>query len=311
MTIAELLLQLSDDDIEQGESKLGEFSHLSPEELQELRRVWPEMPPERRLRLIERMAELNSSRIDFYFDDVFTLALDDDLPAIRIAAIGGLFEHEGRDIIGPLIRALREDDDLGVRAASALALGRFAELAEANRLRMADAKAVEVALADAVRDEAEATEVRACAVQSIGARSEPWVHDLIEEAYFSGNYRMKLGAVGAMAASCDPAWLPALLDDLDDDDPEMRFEAAMALGSIADEEAAPHLERLMEDDDEDVRLASVAALGGIASTNGDGQALEILRSHLADDDEDLRNWVETAIREALNFNDPFRLELDR
>ena len=54
--------------------------------------------------------------------------------------------------------------------------------------------------------------MRGRALESLGARSEPWVRDLIEEAYDSGDRRLQISAVHAMGTSADSQWLPSILD---------------------------------------------------------------------------------------------------
>ena len=140
-------------------------------------------------------------------------------------------------LIDPLVRLARQDSDPGVRAESALALGRFVVLYETGRLRERHFEMVEDALREVISRRDEIDEVRARALEAIGARDEAWVRQAISEAYESGVRRMKVAAVHAMGRSAEPRWLPLLLRELGNEEAEVRYEAATALGSLGDENA--------------------------------------------------------------------------
>ena len=72
--------------------------------------------------------------------------------------------------------------------------------------------------------------MRGRALEALGVRGKDWVHELIEEAYGSGDRRLTISAVHAMGRNADLAWLPMIIDEMESDDAEMRFEAATAAG---------------------------------------------------------------------------------
>jgi len=94
-----------------------------------------------------------------------------------------------------------------------------------------------------------------------------------------------------MGRNCDPSWLPILFQELNSDDAEMRYEAALACGSLAEEEAVPHLAPLLEDEDAEVREVTIAALGEI----GGRQARAVLLRYLDDPSGSMREAVQEAI----------------
>lgn len=281
-------------------SKLTNLSALGPEEASLFLNAWPEMDLRRRQRLIQELIDLAEDNVELNFDAVFFIALADSDAEVRLNAVKGLWEYEGRDLIDPLLGLLEGDPDAAVRAEAALALGRFVLQAEFDALRAADAERVERSLRRAIEDNAEVAEVRGRALESLGVRSEPWVRDLIQWALESSDRRLWLSAVHAMGRSCDAAWLPALITELGSDDAEMRFEAAVACGSIADEAAMPHLLRLLDDDDDEVQEAAIGALGQI----GGAQAKEALEHLLADGEERVRQAVLSALAEVDFTEDP-------
>ena len=281
-------------------SRLTSVSSMASEETALFAKVWPEMEVQRRLRVIQELVELVEDNVELNFEAVFMIALADRDAAVRREAIKGLWEYEGLDLLDALVRLLESAADAGVRAEAALALGRFVLQAEFGALRSSDAERVEQALQRTITDASEVAEVRGRALESIGARGEPWVRDLIQEAFESADRRLRLSAVHAMGRSCDVVWLPDLFPELESDDAEMRFEAAVACGSIADEAATPYLIRLLDDEDHEVQEATIAALGEVGGVHAKG-ALEEL---LATGDESLREAVLSAQAEVEFVEDP-------
>jgi HEAT repeat protein len=147
-----------------------------------------------------------------------------------------------------------------------------------------------------VNDPAELEEVRGRALEAIGVRAHEWVRELIDDAYAGGERRMKISAVHAMGRSADPEWLPMVLEELDSDDAEMRFEAAIAAGSIGDEEALADLAELADDEDAEVQEAAIGGLGGIG-----GLAARSALHQIASDTKDER--ILEAVRDALEQAD--------
>jgi HEAT repeat protein len=272
-------------------SKLANLTQLTPEERTEFEQAWPGFDAERRLQILNQLNELAEDNPELNFDAVYLVSLTDADPRIRTAALEGLWEYDERDFIPVLIDLMHGDDDAGVRAKAALGLGRYVVLGEFGSLRPSDLSIVEDALTEAINDGAEAEEVRARALESIGARSEPWVRDLIEEAYSSGSHRMQVSAIHAMGRSCDAEWLPDVIQQLQNDDPELRYEAATAAGMIGDEAAIPHLAFLVHDEDSEVQDMAIEALAEI----GGPEARAVLTRLLSSGDE----RAEAAAREAL------------
>ena len=285
-------------------SSLASLSAMGPEEASDFRSTWLEMEPARRQRLIQVLIDLTEDNVELNFDAVFLIAMGDSDAEVRRHAIQGLWECEGRDLIDPLVGLLQSDPDAGVREEGALALGRFVLQAELGTLRAVDAERVEQALRRTFENAGEVAEVRGRALESIGARSEPWVADLIQQAFEDPDRRLRLSAVHAMGRSCDAVWLPALTAELESDDAERRFEAAVACGSIADGAATPHLLPLLHDEDREVQEAAIGALGQI----GGPQAKRALEGLREDGDDRVREAVLSALAELDLAEKPFSFQ---
>ncbi|MGB2694078.1 MAG: HEAT repeat domain-containing protein [Dehalococcoidia bacterium] len=279
-------------------SKLASLSNMEPAEAALLADVWLDMEANRRRSLVQQLVDIAEDNIELNFDAAFLLALADEDAEVRRAAIAGLWEYEGRDLIDALLELLRSDSDAAVRAEAASALGRFILQAEFDVLRSTESERIEEALRLTFEDEDELAEVRGRALESIGARSEAWVEDLIDRAYDSPDRRLRLSAVHAMGRSCDAAWLPKLVTELESDDAEMRFEAAVACGSIGDDAATSYLVPLLHDEDAETQEAAIAAVGEI----GGAEAREALQNIVEGADERVREAVDVALA-GLEFAD--------
>lgn len=291
MNFADYLQELADPAQPFAISKLVNLSAIGPDESSLFTEVWMEMDLVRRQRLVDELIDLAEDSVELSFHAVYLIALADRDAALRRRAIQGLWEYEGRDLIDSLVGLVESDADAAVRAEAALALGRFVLQGEFDELRSDINARLDEALRRVARDEAEAPEVRGRALEAIGARGEPWVRDLIAEAFDDGDRRLRLSALHAMGRSCDPDWLPELFAELESDDAELRYEAAVALGSIEDESATPHLLPLLRDEDAQVQDAAIAALGQI----GGAQAKEVLEELATAADERVREAAVAAL----------------
>jgi len=276
-------------------TKLVRLSHLTNEQREEFLEFWSQIEAKRRGQVVHRLVDLAEDNIELNFDAIFLACLSDADPEVRAEAIRGLWEYDQRDLIEPLISLLGTDDDVGVRAEAALALGRFVLQWEFGSLRERYFRQVEEALRRAIADDVEELEVRARALEAIGACSLPWVRQAIDRAYRSDSHRLRVSAIHAMGRNCDLSWLPTLLQELKSGDPEMRYEAALACGSLAEEVAVPHLAPLIEDEDAEVRAATIAALGEIGGREAKALLLRYANHH--------SESVREAVREALSLVD--------
>jgi HEAT repeat protein len=273
---------------------LYELSSLTRAQFERFRQVWPTIEPRRRQSVMRTLAELTEQSFEVDFDPIFIFALGDEDSDVRTAAIDGLWENEDQALIGPLVHLLRADEAIPVRAAAAIALGRFVLLGELEDIDRAPAMLAEQALLEVIRLPEEDLEVRRRAIEAIAFSSEAGVREIIEAAYYHENEKMQASALFAMGRSADPYWRKTLLQELDNPNPELRFEAARACGELEVASAVPHLARIIADDpDQEVREAAVWALGHI----GGQQAREILDTCVQSDDEALSEAAAEALEE--------------
>ena len=228
--------------------------------------LWPRLAPERRRELLAALAVLSEEDATLDFHRVCLSALLDPDVATRIFAVRGLWEQERTDYLRLLLDRLRHDDEAAVRAEVAEALGRFVVSMEFGMLDEEHTALLSGDLREVAEDVTDPDDVRARALEALGASSEEWVGELIADFYQSGSDRLRLGAVRAMGRNSRDEWLPLILESFDDEDPELRAAAATATGYLLlDDAVDPLLQLAVDDADEEVQVAAVEALGEIAS----------------------------------------------
>lgn len=300
MELSDYLDQLADGSVRLSVAQLKQLSELNREQGTQLAEAWPSIDVRRRRRIIQELFDLAEDNIEFNFDRVYIVALDDGDAAVRVGAVKGLWEHESSDVIPPLIQLLTSDESAEVRAEAALALGRFVLMHEIGRLSDSDFAPIESALKAVLDNAGEVPEVRGRALEASGPHDAPWVRQAIHAAYESGVRALKVSAVHAMGRSAEPRWLPIVTRELSNEEPQVRYEAALASGEIGDATALPHLARLLNDTDEEVRAAAVASMGSI----GGDEARAILNELLDSPSEIVRDAAQEALTEIDFEEDP-------
>ena len=212
--------------------EVGRLSGLSTSEMAEFLASWSVIPAERRRAILRVAIDLAENDVHVDFGSLFKAALTDSDASVRAAAIEGLWEDEEYRTADQLARMLRDDPDEQVREAAALGLARFATLVEEGKLYAPAAQRVRDALMTAARDDRESVTVRRRVLEALGVLSEPQVGDMIAAAYADADPRMRASAIYAMGRAADERWLTTILQELENDDPELRFESARAAGRL-------------------------------------------------------------------------------
>lgn len=276
-------------------ARLLNLSSLNSDEAKLFSEALPYIIKQKRLDMLVKLLELAEENLELNFDIIYSECTTDPDPDIRLKAAEGLGESEDPVFIDRLIALLKNDTDPRVRARAASSLGNYALMGELQSLSPRRAKELITVLLGAVKNTSEDIEVRSRALESIGVSSHTEVKSAIREAYDSGSLLFKTSALYAMGRNCDPVWLPYILRDLSNENPEIRYEAAVACGEIEEPQAVPHLIIIVNDPDHQVRLAVLDALGKI----GGPEAKRTLQDCLSSDDTALR----LAASESLEYLD--------
>mgnify|MGYP000318423137 CR=1 FL=1 len=275
-------------------SYLYALSGMTAAQLDLFRDHWAEMTTERRRQVIQQLVELTEASFEVNFDPIFILAMTDEDSVVRTAGIEGLWENEDLRLIAPLMYLMESDESASVRAAAATALGRYVLLGELEKIDQISAAVIEERLRHVIDNPDEVVEVRRRAVESIAYSSHAEVRRIIKEAYHSDDEKMQISALFAMGRSADPSWRHVLLEELQNENPEFRFEAARACGELELTRAVSRLGRMaLSDPDAEVQQAAVWALGTI----GGSEARRILEQCCESDSEALSEAASAALDE--------------
>jgi HEAT repeat protein len=199
-----------------------------------------------------------------------------------------------------LLRLVQQDPAAEVRSAAATALGRFALLAEHQKISNDNRARISQSLLAVIHNQAELVDVRRRALEAIAPFSLPEVTQVIWEAYRREEHGLRISSVYAMGRNCDLLWMPTVLKEMDNDDPEMRYEAATAAGELGEAEAVPRLIEMTRDADMEVKLAAIRALGKI----GGQEAKQRLRTLLTGKSQAVREAAEHAVAEIELYEEP-------
>lgn len=301
--IEEVLFEIGDSARPLLNTRLTELSDLSSADLDVFRRSWTGIDVKRRREVVSRLVELATDNVEMNFDGVFKHCLKDEDPVVLEKAIEGLWENEESSLINPLLALLDAGYPPAVQAAAAAALGKFTVLAEHGKLNHPYSSKLLENLLHVFDDRNRTIEIRRRALESLAPLSVSRAKDAIKEAYRSGDSRLVISAIYSMGKSCDPVWLPALLEEMANDDAERRYEAAVACGELEEKEAVPKLSTMVNDPDIDVSLASVQALGRI----GGSEAKRRLEQCLASSKDAVRQAARDALEELAMKDEPLSI----
>ena len=293
MSLETCLQELEDEDAPLSYSNLIELSDLVSAEMPQFIRSWNQCSSERRTQVIQRLVELaeENARLDFH--NILKIALADDDYDVQEQAIAGMWEGEDRTVIPLLLNILHSDAPPHVRSSAAAALGKFALLAQEDKILPKDADLVQESLMRSLRDESDTLEVRRRALEAVSPFNTPSIHEYIRWAYGSGEQALKTSSIYAMGKTQETKWLPAIIPELRSAHASLRYEAVCACSELGEEDIVQHLIPLLEDDDTEVQMAAISAMGNIGGT----LAKRALRRCMREADDSLRDAIQEALDE--------------
>lgn len=293
MSLEQVLDSISDEDAPLSPSVLHMLSALTRQQMELFADKWPLIGVRRRRQLIHALVEAAEADFAVDFNSIFRLGLQDEDEEVRAHAIDGLWEDESPTLVDSLLKMLSSDPSIMVRAGAATGLGRFVLLAELEEVEEEIGHRIVKALRGVIEDPHEALETRRRAVEAISFSGEEGIKEIIQEAYRHPAEKMRISAIFSMGRSADPDWGPAIVIELDNANPEVRFEAARACGELELKEAVPGLVRLILDFDREVQQAAICALGQI----GGQEARRALQLCCESDDEVIAATADEALDE--------------
>lgn len=262
---------------------LYRLSDLIGQDLEKFNAIWPEVDLGRRQRLLEDLELFAESDSLVSFEAVFSGALNDPDPEVRLIAMRALWETDNFDLVPEILRILEHDSSPRARAQAAATLGYYIYLGEIGKLAGRFYSPIVDKLLS-ILDSGEDARVRRNALESLGFSSHTSIPSLLEEAYGKGDEDWLASSLMAMGRSADEVWRPLVVKNLTHSDSKVRLEASQSAGLLSTPEAVPLLFELIYDEDDEVRLA---AIWSISEIGGEGvqDALEQLLIETESEDE--------------------------
>jgi HEAT repeat protein len=263
MSLERFLEALADPSTTVALSDFVEVSDLLPGELGLFARAWFGISAERQRWVISSMVELAEDTPELDFGAVFKMCLKDKDEVVLEKAMEGLWEHEERSIIPSLIQILHSDKGPRVRAAAAVALGKFPVLVQEGKLLAKDGDSIYDGLMKILNDPNQPLEVQRRSLEAVAPFNTSDIRRLVSWAYESEDLKLKSSSIYAMGRTGEINFLPLLIKELQNQEADVRYETAHACGELGEEDAVPHLIPLLADDDYQVQLAGITAMGKI------------------------------------------------
>lgn len=304
MSFQELIEVIADPSAVLTDAPFHEASDPSPGELAEFIQVCDTLNEDRRCEVLAVMVEQAEDNLELDFTAIFRQSLKDDDDRVVQLGVEGLWELEDRWLVVELVGLLRSERGPQVRSTAAVALGRFPVLAQEGKLRAQDGELVYRVLMDFLEDDIEDLEVRRRCLEAVAPFNTEEVQDYIRWAYDGDEEDLRSSSIYAMGRTGEAEWLPTLLEELENYDPAVRYEAANACGELGMEDASlPLAELLRQDDDSEVRMACIASLGKI----GGAIARRALIDCMRDGDSAMSDVAHNELENLEFLEDPMRL----
>lgn len=303
MTLENFVIELGDENQPLKHSGLLQLSGLIGEDLFDFKNAWQKLSEPRKSEILVKLVGLSEDNLELDFSAIFRAALADESDEVREHAARGLWDSDDRVVIRPLVDLLANDPAPNVRAAAAMALSKFAVMAQEGKLHSRDSDRIRNILMEVIGQDDEDMEVRRRCIEAVASFNTPEIANIVQEAYESIDPRMKQSAIYAMGRTSNSQWLTTVLKETNAPDPAIRYEATNAAGLLGDESTAAHLIALIKDDDTEVQVAAVEALGNV----GGALALRALQQALKIGDEAIEEAAKEALENLAFDEDPLGL----
>jgi HEAT repeat protein len=300
----EVLQDLLDDSRPFPAVYLHRFSDINQRDLNELKKIWPQVSADRRAALMEDLEELSEADTLTYFEDLCLFTLEDEDPRVRANTIRLLWESNNLKLANKFIKMMKQDPDPVVRANAANALGVFIYRGELEEIPETLFKKVEENLLETLNGQ-DRPLVRRKALEALGFSSRQEVSQHIRSAYNSGKLPWVASAVFAMGRSADDRWKKLVMQSLGNPEDEVRVEAIRAVGELEIHDARQNLlVMLVDPDNEDWPIQSTI-IWSLSLIGGDNvkEALQALADQVQDDEEE--EFIEGAL-ENLTLTEGFK-----
>jgi hypothetical protein len=304
MLLEDLLLALIEDPDSLTESDYLQLSDLNETELQQFKLAWGDLDTQHQQKLILHLYELGEQNSELNFESIYKYAMDSEDENIVYASLDGLWESETHDTLRKLIRVIETDKiSAHIKGATFTHFSRFLLLGLDGKIDSNLISVVHSILKQHFIDIEQPVEVRRRALEALANIDDEQTTGYIKQAYISDITALKVSAIYAMGKTCNTQWLPLLVEELNSEEPEIRYEAVDAIVEIGDDSIINDLVPLLDDDDYQVKLTTISGLGKL----GGLIAKEALITYLNDEDQEIIDLVTTALEDIAFIEDPLGL----
>ena len=210
MAIDVFIRAVADESEPLSDAPFHEASDPSVSEIVEFHRFLSTLYEEERRVLLTAMVEQAEENLELDFTSIFRHCLRNEDDHLVQLGVEGLWEQEERWLITELVDLLRSERGARVRAASAVALGKFPALAQEGKISAQDGALVYRVLMDFLEDEIEDLEVRRRCLEAIAPFNTEEVRDYIRWAYDDEDQDLRSSSIYAMGRTGAMSWLPTL-----------------------------------------------------------------------------------------------------
>ena len=273
---------------------LQQFSDIDPLSLKVLLDIWPSLPLNRKLVLLDGFLSLLDSDTLVAFDDIARALLTDTESEVRARAIRLLAESDDPQLVEVLVDILKYDVDLAPRLEAATLLGEFILLGELESLPETIKRHAEDALMSIVSGDEHAS-LRKLALEAVGFSSRAEVETLIHSALNRSDPTWVASALIAMGRSSDSQWNEQVISMLLNEDPRIRVAAVQAAGELSIEEARPIILTMLLDGDEDEDDVIAAGIWSLSRIGGEDVRAFLVNMLDQAEDEDQTAYIEEAL----------------
>jgi len=287
------------------------YSDLDPESLRLFSNAWPNVPPKRKLLLLDKLVEHFDEDTIVSYEEVGKSLLNDPDGEVRARALSLLVESEDPKLVGKVVDIFLTDAETAPRMEALHVLGEFLLLGEYEKINEKLEHRIEDALITVIRSEGN-VELRRRSLEILGFSSREEIPTLIESAFDRVDPAWIASALRAMGHSQDERWNADVVDKLLDEEPLVKSAAIEAAGMLAIQEAVPLLIQTL-DDEETEEDSVAAAIWSLTQIGGDEARTYLVGLADQTEDEELFDFLEEAIEnldfmEDLNNFDLFSLD---
>ncbi len=270
---------------------LRDLSGVDEKQAQSIVAAWGDWQPSDVLDTIVELRTFAETDRSLEFDTLFRAAIGFPEANVRLESVRALSNGGSVNIAQTLLEALERDEDARVRAAAAESLHAFADPSQARNISRAALSRIAMALSRAASQDERA--VRGKALKALAAMRVEEAPDLIDAMFDDaiGDPELMSDVLLAMGESGDRSWLITIEDAFYSGDSRIRIAAVMAFGEVAGDDDVESLSEPFDDHVLEVQMATVQALANIGSP----QAREMLSLAVKSSEPEVQQIAQTAL----------------